>query len=273
MAKIISVSNNKGGVGKTSVSVNLPVFLAAFGKKVLLVDFDHQANATYSLGIKPQNVEFSIYQALMGEVSPWKVVRRTKFFGYDIMPSNQDLAGAEVELVNIPNREGKLARVLQEVSNFYDYIIIDSPPSLGILTINALYASQGVIIPIQCEYLALEGLNQLLKTIDLVKSNLGHKMDFVGALLTMYSRWNRLSRSVAKEVRRNFTGYVFESVIPRSVSLAEAPRFGQTILQYAPKSAGAQAFRELAQEVINVEKKIEKNSKNQRPKTLNNIQS
>ena len=261
MARIICVTNNKGGVGKTNICVNLPVFLAAFGKKVLLVDFDHQANATYSLGFKPQEIEFSIYQALMGEVSPWKVVRRTKFFGYDIMPSNQDLAGAEVELVNTPNREGKLAKVLQEVSDFYDYIIIDSPPSLGILTINALYASQEVIIPIQCEYLALEGLNQLLKTIDLVKNNLGHKLSFVGALLTMYSRWNRLSRDVAKEVRRNFPGYVFESVIPRSVFLAEAPRSGQTILQYAPKSAGARAFRELAQEVIKIGKAREKSPK------------
>lgn len=252
MARIICVTNNKGGVGKTNVSVNLPVFLAASGKKVLLVDFDHQANATYSLGLKPSEIKFSIYQALMGEVSPWKVVRKTKFFGYDLMPSNQDLAGAEIELVNTKDRESRLAKVLKEVNNFYDYIIIDSPPSLGVLTINALYASQEVIIPIQSEYLALEGLNQLLKTIDLVKNNLGHELNFIGALLTMYSRWNRLSRSVAKEVRRNFPGYVFESVIPRSVLLAEAPRFGQTILQYAPKSAGSQAFRELAQEVIKI---------------------
>ena len=252
MARIICITNNKGGVGKTNTCVNLPVFLAASGKKVLLVDFDHQANATYSLGFKPQEIEFSIYRALMGEISPWKAIRKTKFFGYDIMPSNQNLAGAEIELVGSKDRESKLANLLKEVSESYDYIIIDSPPSLGILTINALYASQEVIIPIQSEYLALEGLNQLLKTIDLVKNNLGHKLNFVGALLTMYSRWNRLSRDVAKEVRRNFPGYVFESVIPRSVFLAEAPRFGQTILQYAPRSAGAKAFRELAQEVIKV---------------------
>ena len=259
MARIICVTNNKGGVGKTTVSVNLSAFLSALGRRVLLVDFDHQANATYSLGLNPQKLEFSVYQALMDKIKPSEAIRKTKLFGCDILPSNQDLAGAEIELANVEDRESKLSHLLKNFESDYNYIIIDSPPSLGLLTINALFAAREVIVPIQCEYLALEGLNQLLKTISLMENNLGHKIDFIGALLTMYSRWNKVSRNVAKEIRRNFSGYVFETVIPRSVALAEAPRFGQTILQYNSNSAGARAFRELAQEVINVGKKIEKN--------------
>ena len=250
MARIICIANNKGGVGKTNISVNLPVFLSIFGKKTLLVDFDHQANATYSLGLDPKELRLSVYQALMENLAPEKVIRKTKFFDYDIMPSNQDLAGATVELVNVPDRETRLKKVLDKIKNSYDYIIIDSPPSLGILTINALYAAQEVLIPVQCEYLALEGLNQFLTTIDLVRKNLGHKIESIDALLTMYDRRSRLSRTIAKEIRRNFPGYVFDAVIPRNVALAEAPRFGQTILQYKPNSLGAKAYRELAQEII-----------------------
>ena len=255
MARIISVCNNKGGVGKTNVSVNLPVFLAAMGKRVLLVDFDHQANATYSLGIKPNYLPLSVYHALMGSVAPSAVVRKTSFFGYEIIPASSDLAGAAVELIKFKNREFKLAETLKKVAANYDFIIIDSPPSLDLLTINALCASQEVLIPVQSEYLALEGLTQLMSTIDLVKSNLGRDIKVAGALLTMYDKRNKVSQEVAKEVRRNFPGYVFDAIIPRNVALAEAPRFGKTILQYAPTSRAANAYRELAEELINMDQK------------------
>ena len=253
MSRIICVVNNKGGVGKTNVSYNLPVFLAALGKKVLLVDFDHQANATYSIGINPEKLPLSIYHALTGQVTPSAIIRRSPFFGYDIMPSSQDLAGASVELVNAKSREYKLRQVLNSIKDSYDFIIIDSPPSLGLLTLNALCASNKVLIPVQCEYLALEGLGQLMTTVELVRNNLGQDLEIAGALLTMYNRNNRLSREVAKEVRRNFPGYVFDAVIPRAVVLAEAPRFGKTILQYAPVSRAAKAYKELAEELLEIE--------------------
>ncbi|MFH1363846.1 MAG: AAA family ATPase [Candidatus Omnitrophota bacterium] len=252
MSRIICVANNKGGVGKTNVSVNLPVFLAALGKKVLLVDFDHQANATFSLGINSKNLPLSVYHALMGQVSPSAIIRKSPFFGYEIMPSSPDLAGASIELVGLSDREFRLKEMLDKVKEFYDFIIIDSPPSLGPLTINALCAANEVLIPVQCEYLALEGLDQLLNTIKLVKENLGTDLKIAGALLTMYNRNNKLSREVAKEIRRNFPAYVFDTVIPRQVALAESPRFGKTILQYAPISTAAKAYRELAEELINL---------------------
>lgn len=251
MVRIIAITNQKGGVGKSSVATNLPVFLAALGKRVLLVDMDPQANATLSLGIAPRNLPLSIYHALAGQVSPSAIIRKSPFFGYEIMPSSPDLAGATVELVNIESREFKLRDLLDKVKESYDFIFIDSPPSLGVLTINALCAADEVLIPIQCEYLAVEGLEQLLDTVDLIKNNLGHDLKIAGALLTMYNRNSRLCREVAKEVRRNFPGYVFDTVIPRQVSLAEAPRSGKTILQYAPLSPAVKSFRELAQEIIN----------------------
>lgn len=250
MARVICIANNKGGVGKTNVSVNLPVFLAAMGKKVLLVDFDHQANASWSLGINPRNLPLSIYHALIGQITPAAVIRKSPFFGYDIMPSSPDLAGASVELVGVQNREFKLKEMLDKIKNDYDFVIIDSPPSLGLLTINSLVAADEVLIPVQSEYLAIEGLEQLMATIELVKNNLGRELKVTGALLTMYNRRNRLSREVAKELRRNFPGYVFDTVIPRTVALAEAPKFGKTILQYAPTSLAVKAYRELAEEII-----------------------
>lgn len=256
MARIISIANQKGGVGKSNVAVNLPVFLSAQGKKVLLVDMDPQANATLSLGINPRTLPLSIYHVLMGQITPSAIIRKSPFFGYDIMPASPDLAGATIELVNLQDREFKLAQVLEKVKEFYDYIIIDSPPSLGILTLNCLVASKEVLIPVQCEYLALEGLEQLLGTISLVKNNLGQDLKIAGALLTMYNRKNRLSREVAKEIRKTFPGYVFDTIIPRSVVLAEAPKFGQTILQYAPESLAAKAYRELAEEMISLETKV-----------------
>jgi chromosome partitioning protein len=252
MSRIIAISNQKGGVGKSSVATNLPVFLAALGKRVLLVDMDSQANATLSLGIAPRKLPLSIYHSLMGQVSPSAIIRKSPFFGYEIMPSSPDLAGATIELVNMEEREFKLNQILEKVKDSYDFILIDSPPSLGLLTLNALCAADEVLIPVQCEYLALEGLEQLLDTITLIQGNLKSDLKIAGALLTMYGRNSRISRDVAKEVRRNFPGYVFDTVIPRQVALAEAPRFGKTILQYAPTSLAAQAYRELAEEIINL---------------------
>jgi chromosome partitioning protein len=251
MARIICIANQKGGVGKSSVATNLPVFLAAMGKRILLVDMDSQANATLSLGIAPRNLPLSIYHALMGQISPSAIIRKSPFFNYEIMPASPDLAGATVELVTAENREFKLKEILEKVQESYDFIIIDSPPSLGLLTLNALCAANEVLIPVQCEYLALEGLEQLLSTINLVKNNLGHDLRIAGAVLTMYSKNNKLSHEVAEEVRKKFPGYVFNAVIPRAVVLAEAPRFSKTILQYAPESRAAQAYKELAQEMIN----------------------
>jgi chromosome partitioning protein len=250
MTRIICVANNKGGVGKKNVSVNLPVFLAALGKRVLLVDFDHQANATFSLGINPKNLPLSIYHALMGQVSPSAIIRKSAFFGYEIMPASHDLAGASVELVNVQDREFKLRDMLNKVKDSYDFIFIDSPPSLGPLTINALCAANEVLIPVQCEYLAMEGLDQLLKTIDLLRTNLGHDLKITGALLTMYNKTNNISKEVADEVRQGFPGYVFDVIIPRQVCLSEAPRSGKTILQYAPTSSATRAYRDLAAEII-----------------------
>jgi chromosome partitioning protein len=253
MARIIAVCNNKGGVGKTNLSCNLPVFLAAAGKKVLLVDFDHQANATYSLGLHPKNIPLSVYHAILGNVTPRAIIRRTQFFGYDLMPSTQDLAGAEVELVSLRDRELKLSQLLQKIQEDYDFIFIDSPPSLGVLTINALAAAHEVLVPVQCEYLALEGLSQLLSTIELVRKNLGHNLQIGGAVLTMYNPHHKISREVANEIRQNFPGYVFRTVIPRAVAFAEAPKVGKTIFHYAPTSRAAQAYQQLAQEFLLVQ--------------------
>ncbi|HNY97602.1 MAG TPA: AAA family ATPase [Candidatus Pacearchaeota archaeon] len=257
MARVICVINNKGGVGKTNVCVNLSAFLAGFGKKTLLVDFDHQANATFSVGIKSETLPLSIYNALMGDVESNAVVKSTSILGFDILPSNQDLAGANVELISLKDREFRLDKALDNVRLSYDFIIIDTPPSLGVLTINALCAADEVIIPIQSEYLALEGLHQIQETIRLVQENLGHEFKFVGTVLTMYNRGNIISRDVSKELRRGFTGYIFDAVIPRSTALAAAPKYGKPVLQYDPNSKAAQAYRFLAQEVIQLEAKIQ----------------
>ncbi len=254
MAQIISLVNQKGGVSKTTTAINLASYLAASGKYVLLVDIDPQANATSGIGFDAQTLPLSLYHSLVGGLLPEETIRKTKLFGCDILPSNSDLAGATVELVNMPNREFKLYELLRHIRTNYDYILIDCPPSLGLLTINGLVAADEVIIPVQCEYYALEGLGQLLKTIELVQDNLGSPIKVKGALLTMYDRRNRLSRQVRKEMDRNFAGYVFESIIPRCIKLAEAPSFGQSIIQYNPRSKGAKAYQQLAQEIINLDK-------------------
>jgi chromosome partitioning protein len=250
MALVLGIANQKGGVGKTATAVNLSAYLAALGRKVLLVDLDPQANATSGLGIDPRKVDFSVYHALNNKISTAQAIKNTDLFGYHILPSSFDLAGSSVELVNMKNREFRLNDALTKVRHEYDYIVIDSPPSLGLLTINGLVASDEILIPVQCEYYALEGLAQLLSTVELIKTNLSKDINILGAVLTMYDKRNKLDRNIAKEVRRNFPGYVFDAIIPRNVDLAEAPGHGKTIFQFNPTSAGARAYKQLAEEVI-----------------------
>lgn len=218
-----------------------------------MVDIDPQANATSGIGINPRKQEKNIYHALIGKVPADEVIKKTAILSLDVLPASSALAGAAIELVDIKNREYKLKEALEPIKKKYDFIVIDSPPSLGLLTINALTASQKTIIPVQCEYYALEGLADLLRTIQLVNANLKSRIAVMGALLTMYDRKSRLHRAVAKEIRRKFPGYVFEAIVPRNVSLAEAPSFGKTILQYDPYSHGAKAYRQLAEEILKME--------------------
>lgn len=253
MGKIISFCNQKGGVGKSTTAVNAGAYLAALGRKVLLVDMDSQGNATSGLGFKPYELQETSYQLIMGMLPPASVIKKTEMPNLDIIPANQDLAGATVELVHLEDRDTKLKNALNQIKNDYDYILIDCPPSLGIITLNALMASDEVIVPVQCEYYALEGLGQLLETIDLLKNHLGAHLTIKGALLTMFDRRNRLSREIVKEMRRNFPGYVFEAVIPRNVCLAEAPSFSKTILQHDPYSHGAKAYRQFVEEVLKMD--------------------
>ena len=250
MAKIISFVNQKGGVGKTTTAINLATYLATHEKDVLLVDLDPQSNASSGLGLNPGEIEKSLYHNLVLGDSPKEAILRADFAGHDILPSNQDLAGAAVELTDVENREYKLYNVLREVRNDYDYILIDSPPSLGILTINGLVASDEVFIPVQTEYFALEGLGQLLNTIELVQESLQPNLEVGGIILTMFDRRNRLSKQVVKEVKKYFPGKVFDAIIPRTVKLAEAPSFGKSILYFDRLNKGARAYRQLAEEVV-----------------------
>lgn len=253
MAKIISVVNQKGGVGKTTSSVNLSAYLAEFGKKVLLVDLDPQANATSGLGIDHRSLDNGIYESLVFGKSIREVIKRTVQDGLKIAPATISLAGAGVEMVSLGDREFRLKMVLAELRNDYDYIIIDGPPSLGLLTVNSLAASDEVIIPIQSEYYALEGLSQLLETINLVQENLNPDLKIMGALITMFDRRNKLSESVMHELYQYFPNRIFRSVIPRTVRLAEAPSYGRSILHYDAKSKGGKAYENLAKEILSLE--------------------
>lgn len=253
MGKIIAVINQKGGTGKTTTATNLGAFLAAMGKYVLIVDLDPQGNATSGLGFETEHIQKSLYHSLVNDLLPEGIIKKTKIFGYELLPASADLAGANVELVNLPEREYRLHNVLERLRPNYDYLIIDSPPSLGLLTVNGLVAADELIIPVQCEYYALEGLGNLLKTVNLVQENLGRDLKIKGALLTMFDRRNRLSHYIVKEVQRNFPGYVFNAIVPRCVTLAEAPSRGQSVLEYDPNSKGSQSYRQLAQEIIDLD--------------------
>lgn len=254
MGKIIAIVNQKGGVGKTTTSVNLSAYLANLGKEVLLVDLDPQANATSGLGLDHRNLEAGIYESLVSHKPVHEIIKRTLQNGLKVAPATLALAGAGVELVNLENREFRLAMILETVRNDFDFIIIDGPPSLGLLTINSLVAADEVLIPIQSEYYALEGLSQLLETISLVQNNLKPELEVLGAVITMFDKRNKLSDAVMEELYKFFPNRIFRSVIPRSVRLAEAPSYGRTILQYDPKSRGAKAYESLAREILSIEK-------------------
>lgn len=247
---IISVVNQKGGVGKTTTAVNLAAALAEAGKFVLLVDLDPQGNATSGIGIVTNDNTKGLYHALLGLEQLTNVVLNTKHTGLRAVPATPDLAGANVELVTAEGRELKLTDSLSEVRHAYDYIIIDCPPSLGILTINGLVAADQILIPVQAEYYALEGLGQLLKTIEAVRQNLKPALGIMGAVVTMYDSRNRLSEEVLNELHNHFPNTVFATMIPRTVRLAEAPSFGKTIFHYEPNGKGAKAYYSLAQELL-----------------------
>ncbi len=252
MTRIYTFTNQKGGVGKTTTVVNIAAAMADWGRRVLLVDIDPQSNATTCLGVDPRTLPSSIYDVLMGEQSVTEVIRGTRWPGLDILPSAPALAGATVELNRIADpreRAEHLKRVLASIDD-YDYLLIDSPPSLGVLTVNALSAAHAVIVPVQCEYLALEGLAQLMRTISLVQRGLNPALTVRGVVLTMYDSRTTLSRQVAEEIRKHFPRQVFEAIIPRSVRLSEAPSFGEPGIFYAPRSSGALAYRMLTWELL-----------------------
>lgn len=250
MAYVISVVNQKGGVGKTTTAINLAAYLALKNKKVLLVDLDPQGNATSGYGFNKQELDSSVYDVLVNEAEITEVIQSTNQKNVEMCPTNINLAGAEVELVSAMSRETILKRALEPVMSKYDFVLIDCPPSLGLLTINALAASTGVLVPIQGEYYALEGLTQLIDTINLVKRHLNPSIGIFGVVLTMYDHRTQLTRQVTEEVHRYFGEKVFNTVIPRNVRLAEAPSHGKTIAEYDPKSKGGKAYADLALEVI-----------------------
>lgn len=247
--KIISVVNQKGGTGKTTTLLNLSSALANSGLRVLLIDFDPQANASSGLGVR--NPVKSIYDLLVGQTSFFEVLNKVKENLF-LIPAAEQLAGANIELVSEEEREFKLAKILEHLPLDYDFVFIDTPPSLGLLTINSLTAANHALIPVQAEYYALEGLGQLLSTIDLVKENLNPSLKILGSIITMYDDKLGLSRDVLEELYKNFPYWVFRTVIPRNVKLAEAPSFGKTIIEYAPKSSGAKAYRRLANEFLHL---------------------
>jgi chromosome partitioning protein len=250
VGEVIACANQKGGVGKTTTVINLAAYLALAGKRVLVVDLDPQGNATSGLGFDRQASASSIYPALVEPSLARALVQPTQVEGLWLIPSGRDLAGAEVELVALPQRERKLHAALAPLRDDYDFIVLDCPPAVGLLTVNALTAADAVLVPIQCEYYALEGLGQLLATIDLVRDNLNPRLRLAGVLLTMYDARTTLSADVAAEVRRHLDGSVYDTIVPRSVRLAEAPSYGRPIARYSPESRGAQAYQALADEVL-----------------------
>lgn len=254
MGKAIAIFNQKGGVGKTTTNINLAACLANKGKKVLLLDIDPQGNTTSGLGIDKRNMEYSTYDLLIEkDFNTPKAIIKTGTGGLDLIPASVSLSGAEVELVNVKGREKRLKKAMDKVKKKYDYIFIDCPPSLGLLTVNSLTAVDSVLIPIQCEFYALEGVAQLMNTIEIVKKNLNSKLDIEGVILSMFDGRTNLSIQVVEEVKKYFGKKVYTTVIPRNVRLAEAPSYGLPIVEYDPRSTGAEAYREFAEEFLKSE--------------------
>jgi chromosome partitioning protein len=250
MAKVIALANQKGGVGKTTTAINLAASLAVLEKKVLIVDADPQANATSGTGFDVRNVKTSIYECIIDDVNPKNIILETEIKGLHILPSHIDLVGAEIEMLNQPNREKMMKMVIDKVKNDYDFVFIDCSPSLGLITVNALSAADSVIIPVQCEYFALEGLGKLLNTIKIIQSRLNPELEIEGFLLTMFDSRLNLSNQVVDEVKKHFQSMVFDTMIPRNVKLGEAPSYGKPVLLYDASSSGSVGYLNLAREVM-----------------------
>ena len=250
MERIIAIANQKGGVGKTTTAINLSACLAELGEKVLAIDMDPQGNMTSGLGIDKNNVEYTVYDLIIGEAEINQVICKEALENLDVLPANVDLSAAEIELIGIDNKEYIIRDEIEKVKNNYDYIIIDCPPSLSMLTINAMTTADTVLVPIQCEYYALEGLSQLIHTIDLVKERLNPRLEMEGVVFTMYDARTNLSLQVVENVKENLNKTIYKTIIPRNIRLAEAPSHGMPINMYDPKSAGAENYRLLAEEVI-----------------------
>lgn len=260
MGKIISIANQKGGVGKTTSAINLAASLAVIEHPTLIIDIDPQSNTTSGLGIEQKNVSNSVYEVMVGGIDVKDAIRETELPYLDLVPSHINLVGAEIEMVDRNERERILLKAVDDIRDKYDFIIFDCPPSLGLLTINALTASNSVLIPVQCEYFALEGLGQLLNTIKIVRQHLNRELEIEGVLLTMYDTRTRLSNQVAEEVKRYFDDRVFSTIIARNIRLAEAPSFGKPAILYDASSVGAKNYLSLAREIIHNNKKLFKSS-------------
>src|SRR5665647_3704546 len=250
MGKVIALANQKGGVGKTTTAINLPASLAVLEYKVLIIDADPQANATSGVGFDVRNVKTSIYECIVDELDPRKIILNTEIPGLDLIPSHIDLVGAEIEMLNLPNREKVLRHVIEKIKGDYDFILIDCSPSLGLITVNSLTAADSVIIPVQCEYFALEGLGKLLNTIKIIQTKLHPDLEIEGFLLTMFDSRLNLSNQVMEEVKKHFQEMVFESVIQRNIKLSEAPSYGQPAILYDANSKGAASYMNLARELL-----------------------